>query len=159
MPYTDEEVTQIEKVSPGVFVGQDVLRIVEWIQDYSPDLNVMYLDPIRHDLAADDPPYLIVEKCPDGLTRVVLRCWQLDESVKAKIYAADSKRNDIQLTLEEHNRKAKLDRERRFSEVRQEHSDLIAHILKNPKTTYTFRNSKGQLIRLEDDFGVIRRKD
>lgn len=157
--HSPEETTQITQVAPGVFASPDVLGIVDWIRDYDENLDVLYLDPKRHDLEPDDPPYKIVERCPDGLTRIVMSCWQLDESVKQRIYAADNKRHDVILRLDEHNAKVKLDQQRRFSEVRQEHADLIAHILKNPSTTYTFRNTSGQLVTLQDDYGVIRRKD
>jgi hypothetical protein len=155
---TPEETTNVTQIAPGVFVDDDVLGIVDWIREYDPQLDVLYLDPARHDLAPDDPPYKIVEKCRDGLTRIVLSCWTLDATVKERIYRADNQRHNVLLTLDQHNAKVKDDQTRRFNEERERDADLIGHILKNPRTTYTFCNDKGELIRLEDDYGVVRRK-
>jgi hypothetical protein len=157
LPLTPEEWSKMVQIAPGVLVEADVLDIVEWIRNYHPNLDVVYLDPTRFDLSIDDPPYKVIERCNDGMTRVVFSCWTLDNRVKERIIAADTQHSDILGSMEKTEQALKNDKKRRFKDEMAEAHDLAAHLLRNPKTSYTFHDSDGDLITVEDDRGVVKR--
>jgi hypothetical protein len=39
-----------------------------------------------------------------------------------------------------------------------EAADLAKHVLQNPRTSYTFHNTKGEKVTIQDDKGVIKRE-
>jgi len=157
IPLTPAEWSKMVTIAPGVVVERDVLAIVEWIRNYDPDLDVVYLDPNRFDLSVDDPPYKVIERCPDGLTRVVFSCWTLDERVKERIIAADTWITDVQGRLEANNQGVRDSQQEAFKDSMAEAHDQVVHLLKNPKTSYTLTNSDGELVTIEDDKGVVKR--
>jgi len=143
-------------ISPGNKAERDVLNIVEWIRNYDPNLDVMYLDPGRCE-SPFDAPYIVVEKCNDGQTRLVCSVWELDERVKQKILAADTFLSPVEQNFERINELARKAQKDKWEESKSEASDMGTHLLKNPKTSYTFKNHEGELVKVEDDFGVVKR--
>lgn len=157
IPYTPEDWSRLVEIAPGVIVERDVMDVVDWVRDYSPDLDVVYLDPNRFDLHPSDPPYKVIEHCKDGQVRVVFSCWTLDNRVKERIIAADTERTDVLGNLDANNAKARFAQQYRFQEQIAEANDLTAHLLRNPKTSYRFHNTEGELVTVEDDKGVVKR--
>lgn len=157
LPLTPQEWSKMVHIAPGVAVERDVLNIVDWIREYAPELDVLYLDPARHDLSPSDPPYQIIERCRDGQVRIVFSCWTLDNSVKERIIAADTQHTDVLARLEANNDAVRNAQERAFRDEMAESHDVMKHILRNPKTTYRFRNTQNELIVVEDDRGVVKR--
>lgn len=157
--FSDEGVNKIVQISPGVFVEEDVLGVVDWIRNYASSLDVVYLDNTRADVSPNSPPYVIVEHCLDGVIRIVMRCWTLDDRVKAAIISADTQCTDVLSTLDAQNRRVRDAQERAFKDSVDEAHDVALHIFKNPKTTYRFRNMDGELIILDDEKGVKRASD
>jgi len=144
---------QLIEFMPGVLVERDVLNIVEKIRAYDPNLEIQFLDPAK---GADmyDAPYRIVEKCRDGFQRVVFTVWKLDETVLERIYQADSARSDILARLDANNARVRMEQNRRFREdIIGEAHDIAVHLLKNPSTTYSFHNTEGEVVKIEDDKG------
>jgi hypothetical protein len=155
--FSDPGIRHVIQNAPGSFVEDDVLGIVDWIRAYDEDLDVMCLDPTRMDITPDDPPYIIVEHCRDGVIRIVFRCWTLDERVKERIIAADTQTTDVLSALDAANRATRAAQERAYQDSVGEAKDIMLHIFKNPKTTYRFRNLDGELLTVEDDKGVVKR--
>lgn len=146
MPYDHQ--ARLVELAAGVYVEEDTLRIVERIQDYDPNLVVKYLDPDRGG-ELGDPPYRIMERCPDGFERLVFGVWVLDESVIQRIFAADTQRHDIMARLESHNAKTKADQLRRYKEdVLGEAQEMVKAVIRSNKETYTLpgQDSNTQIV-------------
>lgn len=140
------------EMSDGSYVEADVLNVVEKIRAYDHNLNVKYCDPARAD--PDDPPYKVVELCPDGIERVVFGVWELNEQVLERLYAADNARTNVLLDVHGNNLLAKKALDRRYEEVRLEDQDIITSYLRSPKGRYSFnRREDGALVTIDDQEG------
>ncbi len=128
---------RLVEFAAGVYVEEDVLRVVDAVRAYDPNLVVKYLDPDRGG-ELDDPPYKIFERCPDGHERLVFGVWTLDNRVMERLYAADTRRFDIAGQIERNNTHVKEEQKRRFrEEVLAEARDQTEHVIKSPKGSYT----------------------
>jgi len=146
---------RLVEISSGVYVENDVLGVVEEIQRRFPTLDVQFLDPRRFP-ELTDAPYRIIEHCPDGFDRILFSTWQLDNRVIDRIYAADTSRGNILDRIDQNNTRVREGEQRRFQERLDEAADLAAHVLK-AGTTYSFKNTDGELIVLRDDEGITKR--
>lgn len=136
MPPFDAKERLVE-LAAGVYVEQDVLRVVQTIQEYDPNLRVKYLDPDSGG-SVGDPPYKVVELCPDGIERVVFSVWKLDGSIVERLRAADTQKLDILVGLETKNQAVRDAEKRRFrEEVLGEAHDIAHHVLRSPRSSYT----------------------
>jgi hypothetical protein len=136
-PRVEQKLVQI---SEGVFVEGDVLRVVEKIQLYDENLSVQWLDDRHPDFTIGDPPYRIVESCPDGLLRPVMTCWELDERVLERLKAADHQQSDVLAALDNVNTRAKDLEKRRYRDDTSALSEMVRSILASPKDTYKAKN-------------------
>lgn len=134
----------------------DVFRVVEQIRAYDPNLDVAYLDPDKGSIS--DAPYVIVEHCRDGKTRLLFSVWQLDASVMDRIYAADTTKFDVEGAIDLANAKARKEIEDKRAEVFGEAKDVVKHIIANPKGTYSFPNTRDEVVTLRDDEGITKRE-
>ena len=159
LPLTPEEWSKMVQIAPGVLVERDVLAVVDWIRDYDPNLDVVYLDPNRFSLGPSEPPYKVIETCRDGQVRVVFSCWTLDNTVKERIIAADNQNQDILARLDANNAEARKKQNSVFQDRIGEAHDMTVHLLRNSKTTYRFRNETGELVVIDDDKGRKRATD
>jgi hypothetical protein len=135
---------------------EDVFRIVERIRAYDPNLDVAYLDPDKGSIS--DAPYVIVEHCRDGVTRLLFSVWELNASVMDRIYAADTTKVDVQGAIDLANEKARKELTEKKKERFGEAKDITEHIIKNPKGTYSFPTAAGEIVTLRDDEGIIKRE-
>lgn len=135
---------------------EDVFRVVEQVRAYDPNLDVAYLDPDKGSIS--DAPYVIVEHCRDGKTRLLFSVWKLDASVMDRIIAADTTKFDVQGAIDLANAKARKELERSKEERFGEAKDITTHVLANPKGTYSFPNAAGETVTLRDDEGIIKRE-
>lgn len=136
-------------------VEKKVLDIVDKIRDYDPNLDVLYLNPDRMEMF--DAPWVIVENCKDGQIRKVFDVWELNDSVFERLVACDTMRGDVLLNVDAFNAKLRQESQRRYDDKRHEASDKFAHLLKNPKTTYTLPTGDGEVLTVDDQFGVVKR--
>jgi hypothetical protein len=121
------------EIAEGVYVEQDTLRIAEKIQEYDENLRLKYCADSD---SLSDAPYILVEICPDGLERIVFEIWELDDRVIEKLYAADTRYQDIDAMITGKNEAAKANQERRYKELKDETNEIAMSILKSPKDTY-----------------------
>lgn len=133
----------------------DVFRVVEQVRAYDPNLDVAYLDPDKGTIS--DAPYVIVEHCRDGKTRVLFSVWQLDSSVMDRIYAADTTKFDVQGAIDKNNKKAREEALKKGAGLFEEAKDITSHIMANPKGTYSFPSTTGEVVTLQDDVGIVKR--
>lgn len=137
------------EMSDGSYVEADVLNVVEKIRAYDSNLGVKYCNPANAD--AGDPPYKIVELCPDGIERVVFGVWELNEQVLERLYAADNTRTNVLVDLQGNNLLAKKEQERRYTEKCLEDKDILTSYLKSPKGRYSFRRREDDALVVIDD--------
>jgi hypothetical protein len=123
------------EMSEGVYVEADVLRIVEKVQEYDPNLRIKY---VNGNANVADSPYALFELCPDGIERKVFDIWVLDDRVLERLEAADNQRHNILVDLDGRNLLVKQARERRYKEKMMENHDIFASVLRSPKGTYSF---------------------
>lgn len=134
MPFDVDQ--RLVELAAGVYVDRDVLDIVERIREYDPNLRIKYLDPDRGG-EFDDPPYKIMELCPDGHERLVFGVWCLDASVLERLYLADTQRHDILAGIAKNNARAQAELQRRYEEERDEAREMTEAIIRTHKDTYT----------------------
>lgn len=150
---TAEDLLQI---SPNVSVERGVSDVVDWIRDYDPNLDVLFLDPLKAD-SPFDAPWIVVEHCRDGKTRLLFSVWDMNESVKARIYSADTTMVDIDTLITRENEKAREKQAKKWEDERGEAADLMKAAVKAP-TTFKFKNTKDELVTLDDQYGVVKRE-
>lgn len=141
----------------GVLVESDALKIAEKVNLYDPNLRVTFLNESARSVG--EPPYVIVERCRDGVDRPVFGVWKLDETVLQRIYAADNEKWNVLQRVDETNARAKQQEKRRYKEVMAEAKEITEAVLRSPKSTYTVpesitkgpeRGSASKLIKFKD---------
>lgn len=133
----DDTRGRLLELAPGVYIEDDVLGVVERIQEYDENLRVQFLDPSQSE-SLTDPPYRVMEMCPDGIPRMVFGVWELDERVLRRLYEADTRKQDIMRRLDTVNGAAREEQKRRFrEEVLAEAHDLTVSVIESNKTEYT----------------------
>lgn len=138
----------------GFLVEADALRVAEAIKEYDSNLEILCLDPARAESVTEEP-FIIAEHCKDGVLRPVLRAWELNDLVLARIIAAD--KCTLQ-TLEHIEASNKYALERRYRDIQEESADVVQHILKDRKSSYTVRDSvTGDLLTFYDDRPATRK--
>lgn len=152
----DEVTDRLIRLAEGVYVEHDVLGIVQRIYEYDRNLRVKYLDPQRAEFG--DAPYKIVEECMDGQERVIFDCWELNELVLERLYAADTMKNDILAQLDAKNALARIHQQQRYQDQRLEAQDIVKHFIKSPKGRYSFKNSFDDSVTVLSDSEPARKK-
>lgn len=137
------------RLSDGSLVEQDVLRIVEKITEYDPNLKLKYMPPGMASL--NEAPYALFEACRDGIERLVFTIWTLDDSILERIYLADNTHRNVQAEVDKNNAKVKADIKRRYEEKLAADGDIFKSYLKSPKGRWSFRKDDGSKITLDDD--------
>jgi len=149
--------TDLLQATPEALMREqsDVFRIVEKIRAYDSNLDIAYLEPGKGELA--DAPYIIFERCRDGKARVVFSVWKLDDSVMDRVKAADTTIFDVEGAIDLANARARKAQKDKQAESFGEAKDVVKHIVANPKGTYSFPNSAGEVVTLRDDEGITKR--
>lgn len=122
----------------GVIVERDVNNTVIKLREYDPNIVVQYCDPALADLG--DAPYRIMELCPDGMRRVIMEVWELDDRVLERIHELDKHRVDLLSELDKANFKAKDLQARRYKEEIASITEMAKAVLDSPKDTYRATN-------------------
>lgn len=149
----DHSRERLIQLASGEWVERDVLNIAEKLKEYDENLRLQYLDPSNPEAQVGDPPWRIVEMCRDGLPRVVMTAWELDERILERIYAADTSRRDLLAVIDGHNQRLHAERVRRYEEEKAQDIDIIESYLKSPKGRWSFENPRvpGRIVTLDDD--------
>jgi hypothetical protein len=128
-----------------VEIDDDLFNIVNEIRERFPDYRVKYLDPHKHS-DITDAPYVIT----DDYDNVVLTVWSLDKRVLDTLYQmrdVETLKKKVELDRLAIEAKKKANREA----ISEPAKDLMLHAFRSPKTTYTFKNSEGEIIKVSDD--------
>jgi len=128
-----------------VEIEDDVMGVVNEIHDRWPDLRVQYLDPERFpDLA--DAPFQIVDSTGYGDMQV----WQLDRRVVDQLSLRDRSQRDLKALVDKEFERSKREKEAVEGSVRAEKKDVLNHIFRSPKGSYTFKNDRGETVKVSD---------
>lgn len=134
----------------GQLVERDALRIAEAIRDYDENLCIICVDPATSDI--NDAPFIIAQRCPDGVLRRVFECWELNNTVLERIEAADTTRHDIQAYIEFKNAEARKESRMRYQEKRLEIQDIGASLLKHRKSSFSYRDpNTSEMVTIYED--------
>jgi len=134
----------------GHMVERDALLVAEAINDYDPSLRVICLDP--NTAGINDAPFIIAQMCPDGVLRRIFEVWQLDNSVLARIEAADTTRHDVQAKIDWINAEARKASKKRYEEKMAINKDIALSVLKTKKSSFTYKDKEtGELVTIHDN--------
>lgn len=140
----------------GMMVERDALRIAEAIRDYDENLVVLCLDP-NHVQGISEEPFVIAERCSDGVLRPIFRAWQLDDTILERIHLADNHKFNTFNTLLNMEEQQKKRYKYEWDQVRGDVKDKVAHIA-GMKSRYSIPDDKtGETITFYDDRPAERR--
>lgn len=122
----------------GNLVEADALRIAEAVRDYDENLCIICVDPNTSDI--NDAPFIVAQRCPDGVLRRVFECWELNDTVLQRIEAADTTRHDIQAYIEYKNAEARKESRMKYQEKRLELIDIGVSMIKNKKSSFSYKD-------------------
>lgn len=135
----------------GMVVERRALHIVEKLQEINPDLLVLAVDPARTEGLLEEP-YQICEIGADGRVYKIFGVWELDDSVITRVQLADSRKFDIEAEIVKNNQQIKDQHRKEFEEKLDAQKDLVASIVDNNKSSYSYREEEtGDLITIYDD--------
>lgn len=136
------------ELAEGVYVESDVYNIVLKVKEYDPNLSVKVL---ARNADLTDAPYILVERCPDGIERKVFDIWELDDRVLDRLHNADRLKNDVLANIDKVNAARRRELKRRYEERILEANDIVKTALRSPKGSFSFKNEQGDLVTLDDD--------
>lgn len=134
----------------GMLVEADALSIAERLAEYDPNIVILCLDPARAESVTEEP-FVIAERCRDGVLRPIFKCWELNEMVLTRVQLADGTKFNALDSIEKAEAKFRQENQRRYEERMEESRDIVKHIA-GMKSSYSVRDSQtGELITFYDD--------
>lgn len=121
----------------GHFISAKVSRIVELIREYDPRLDVKWIPPEHRE--PGDAVFSIIERTSDGKEHIAFHVQseeEFNESVLARIYAADVDHNDVLGRVEANNRAIRDADAARKRDAMEERHDLMRTLLASPKHNF-----------------------
>ena len=122
----------------GHIVERDALLVAEAINEYDPKLKVICLPPEKAGI--NDAPFIIAHEGPDGVLRRIFEVWHLDNSVLARIEAADTTRHDVQAKIDWINAETRKESRRRYEEKRLINHEIGTSVLKSRKSRFSYKD-------------------
>lgn len=133
----------------GNFIEEDILGVIAALGNYDPNLKVQYLNSSVASIT--DPPYRLVELCKDGVWRTVFDIWKLDMRVLDRVYAADLQKSDPLAAMDKNNAKIKKENQQRYRETMEEAKDIVTHLVRDRKSSYTVPTVDGGVTQIFED--------
>ena len=124
----------------GTFVSSRHMRIAEIIQDYNPELSLMWIPPANR-TDEDTKPYVVVHTQSDGQQYPVFYLTEdeLDHRVLGRIFAADMKKhnpNNVMAEIEAYENAQKILEAKEYEDKMAEKADFAKSLLKSNLHTY-----------------------
>jgi len=129
----------------GMFVSQEHQDIATIIQDYNPELHLVWIKPQDRVSATDrEYPFAIMHFPRDGEPYIVMMIKEneLDQRVLARLFEADQAKGDPMAKLNAANKAAQVMQEYRRSQEMEELAEFHAALLKSPLHTYRHNGKK-----------------
>lgn len=135
----DEKTKQrLIEIAAGVYVERDVLNVVEKVKEYDPNLSIKYCEP--YNALPTDAPYKLVERCRDGIERVVFDIWELNGSILDRLLDADTMKHNVFVDMEGHNLIVRERENQRYKETLELAHDVTVSMLKSPKHKWSYKD-------------------
>ena len=141
-------------VIDGLIVERKASDIVQKIKEYDENLEVFFCDPDTAEF--NDAPYVLCWRDQHGILKKVFEFWEMDDRIIERIYLADQNRFDAFARMEKIEAQLKKAQEDRYRETREESNQLFLDVLRSPKSSYSFENKEGDLIRINERGPVVR---
>ncbi len=138
----------------GNIVERDAHNIAVKIKEYDEDLELICLDPDSESVTFASAPFLVIRRTADGTYERVLEAWELDDRIIERIWAADGTKNNVLDKLVAMERANKKKEEDAWNEKKWAKHELFAGAMANPKSSFTFKNEAGEVVKISDDSGV-----
>lgn len=124
-----------------------VVHIANEIQWRYPDLQLGYLNPNDPEAQLSDEPWVVYRKTD---RTIVLKAYECDARVLERLAIAQDPAKALEI-IHLHEAAAKAERKRKFDEIRAENRDIMAHAFRSPKTTWSYENREGEVVKITDD--------
>lgn len=124
----------------GHFVSMEHSRIAEIINDYNPDLYLLFIPPARRE--AGDKPYAVMHQ-PEGKAPYIVAYYDdCDERILEHIFMNDTTRHDIMARLEAQELAQQLVEAKRRQEIAEANADMAKSMWRSPLHTYRHNGKK-----------------
>jgi hypothetical protein len=145
----------IDHEGQWVNIDEDVANVVQTIQETWPMLRIQVFESDEKALVhPKTAPYQIIERVGDK-DFFVMDVWELDHRIIEKLHRLDKQKRGVQ-TLEDivlqENAKNRAELKKPWEERKELGADIITHMGKNPKGSYTFKDpDSGEVHKVSDD--------
>lgn len=129
----------------GRFVSQEHMDIATIIQDYNPELHLVWIKPEDRVTDTDRKyPFAVMHFPRDGEPYIVMMVKEneLDQRILARLFEADQAKGDPLAKLNAANQAAQVMKEYRQAQEREELAEFHAALLKSPLHTYRHNGKK-----------------
>ena len=125
-------------VHDGHFVSEDHMRIAEIIQDYDPDLRLVWIPNDQRTEADKGREFAVVHKGRDGQDYVVfhLPAEEVDHRLLARLFQSDNHQGSVLNYLEAQDQARQIIEAKKQLEAQEEHQEFVKDVLKSPKSRY-----------------------
>lgn len=133
----------------GQWISAKQQRINEILQDYDPKLQLQWIPPGRRN--EKDEPFRVVCFPVNGRPYLICTAMEADERLLATVFQADQKNRSggLMSWLDNYNSAKSIYNAKVNHERRQEQHEMAQAVIRNNKSSYKIRNSRGELIDLE----------
>lgn len=123
----------------GRAVNTDHERIAQIIQDYNPDMRLVWI-PSDQRQSTDLQPFAIVHSPLGRPEYIALKCREdeVNEKLLGRLIAGDLSRNDVLGQLEAEDKARELINAKKWEDTLAEKREIAAQIIKSPRVRYTY---------------------
>ena len=121
----------------GYFVSQEHVRIAQIIQDFDPELFLVFIPPSKRDRNdPDEKPFALAHMPGDKPAYIVSYFDDCDERILEFAFMNDTRRHDVLARLEAHDAAVQAVNLKKVMEEEEMKQDLVASIVRSPLHTY-----------------------
>lgn len=144
----------------NTYVDQKWSYLAEMISDYNSSLELRWIPTDKRSPQDRSKPYIVVHTDKDNKEYIVLYASDLDtpEDVMTRVINSDMKHGNVMSRMEVRNNVNKLFEMRAKEEQLAQEEDLARWLIATKKTNPTYRNSDGELIRLDSQLNRVEKK-
>lgn len=127
----------------GEFINEKFQRIAEIINDYNPELFLMWIPP-KDRTAANTKPYAIAHHKADGSWYPVMVFGEeeLDHRIIGRLWAMERNTRNLDEYLEEQEKAARAVQYREWADEMEQAHDMAKSIFRSPLHTYHLTKDK-----------------
>lgn len=132
-------------MSDGHFVSEKIVHIAEIIQDYNPNLQLVWIPPENRKPGEDVPEFAVMDTSPGREPYIVFHIKEneMDERVIARLFQGDNTKHDVLAEIEAEERARQVVELKARIEAAEERQDFIKTVVGSGK--HSFRHN-GRII-------------